>query len=264
MSVYLTPTHSKGVLLGAADTLHDGHRHLLGFQPAPSPVERYVLLHVPAETLTEESFLSTAHAPNCLWDIAREVMHPLATWADDPAQGVGSDAEAQPPLVMPINSTADARRAFLQLPGQQAESLIPLLRWYETYAGGKWRFVLARFGPGAQQPLLVRYTPLDPGEIFVPGLVSHKGLPPVVGERSADKRLIVTVGIVGKTSGALVRYSDKLDGLTTLLPSHAMGLIDGWDRDPGYALNSDYWFGLPDVAEGLFHDELLSVARRDR
>ena len=120
--------------------------------------------------------------------------------------------------------------------------------WYP-----KWTFALCCFNAreaAEGAPMVWWYEPLNPDELFFPGLDAHSGQPPVLGARvDVDHALAVSTETM-KVS-ADVRYRDKIaPEVAAYLPRRVLGThLDG--KMP----NGDFVFKKSDVEAGHFRPE---------
>ena len=252
-------------------------RHLLGYQNSAISYSgpNCMLLHVPMKgELRAANLIPTTHAPNFLRDMAKGLES-----LDPPMRGGSRGVTRSAPVVVKYgayevvlaSSASDIYDALeLVSPDKRPKINKTLLSWFDHNRPG-YGFVLPCFNNAvemANHPILVEYTPMDPERLFVPGLESHDGTPPVLGSRNHPRDFKV---VFGSMLGAEVKegrfglddeylfthsvgYTDNLGNLRELLPKQIVGF-----RDENIGTNSDYWASVADVRRGLNYGSLFET-----
>lgn len=256
MCVSFAPAEFTGAIAFAGEV--DKHHHLLGYEnKAQSFVgPNCMLLHVPTDELTADSLLPTQHAKNFMkaLGIAASSMRPQTRGGM--SMTLGGDTLRSATFVrygaydvLLANSAADIPAALDQVdPMKRPRLNDELLHWYDQHFED-YSFILACFNNAvemANHPILVQYDPWDSSALFVPGLESHTGRPPVLGGRDHDRDFKVVFGSRFAEGGMYVHYGQDLGVLADLLPQRAVGF-----RDENYGSNVDYWADINDVRSDM-------------
>lgn len=250
------------------------HLHLLGYQNTAQSFDgpNCMLLHVPTASLAAGNLIGTQHVPSFLKDMAAQV--PSLRPAAKGLRYGGSRSLGLPkPVVVKYgafeivlaNSASDIVPALGQVSQAKRPVITGLLSdlaaWYDQQFPS-YSFILACFNNSeevANHPILVQYQPMEPDRLFVPGLESHTGLPPVLGGRGDHFRdfkvvfgsLLATE--VGRAYG--VRYTDRQLGvLEDLLPHKVVGF-----HDEMVGTNNDYWAPIDAVRRGVSGRSLFEL-----
>ena len=269
MCVSMAPAEFKGAIAFGGEV--DESLHLLGYQNSAQSLSgpNCMLLHVPTAELTADNLVPTTAVPNFMEDMGRRV---YALWT---FRGGMTSRSAMEPVVVHYgayeivlaSSAKDVPSALERIsPAKRPVINDELLAWFDKQRPN-YSFALPCFNNDVEQvqhPILIKYVPTDPTKIFVPGLESHSGRPPVIGGRDHPRDFKVVFGsrlattYSGRVPGhslndmRTVTYRDDLGELRDLLPSQVVGF-----RDNNVGTNSDYWASAQDVRDGLNYDELF-------
>lgn len=275
MCVAMDRADFKGAIAFGGEVSRE--RHLLGYQNSAISYSgpNCMLLHVPMKgRLTAANLIPTTHAPNFLQDMAKSLES-----LDPPLRGSrgvrtlrNSTASIVPygacDMVL-ANSASDIYDALEFVdPEKRPKANETLLSWFDHRRPG-FGFLLPCFNNNVEEfkhPILVEYTPKNPDMLFVPGLESHNGRPPVLGDRGHPRDFKVVFGSLlgeqvndtGENDDHVytypVNYTDNLGALGQLLPKQVVGF-----RDENVGTNSDYWASVSDVRRGLNYGTLFET-----
>lgn len=264
MCVSFAPAEFTGAIAFGGEV--DEHTHLLGYEnKAQSFVgPNCMLLHVPTDELTADSLIPTQHAPGFMKSLGDAVSSLRPAMRGMTLGSVGTRGVTFVQYgaydVLLANSAADIPAALDQVnPAKRPVLNEALLHWYDQNFDG-YSFILACFNNSietANHPILVKYRPWDSSSLFVPGLESHTGEAPMLGQRDHWRDFKVVFG--SRLAGdyeypRTVRYTENLGELADLLPEYAVGF-----RDENYGSNSDYIAGIEDVRSGLNGSDLFKT-----
>ena len=235
--------------------------HLLGYQNSAKSYSgpNCMLLHVPTAELTANSLVPTESAPRFMEDMSNKI-YELLTF-----RGISSRGMSEPIVVqygayevVLAGSAKDVPSALERVsPAKRPAINDELLVWYDAHFPS-FAFILACFNnevEEANHPILVKYRPNNPEKLFVPGLESHSGRPPVLCGRDHPRDFKVVFGskLSGDTGTSVsyhgsqtVEYRDDLGELRELLPTKVVGF-----QDNNVGVNADYWAFTQDIRNGL-------------
>lgn len=262
MCVSMAPAEFNGAITFGGEVTPE--LHLLGYQNSSQSFvgPNCMLLHVPTRRLTARDLVPTWDAPSFMKDMG-ETIHTLAPQSR--GLSMGGQFRSAPIVVqygsyeiVLASSAGDIPSALAQVSAAKRPVInTELLNWYDRNFDG-YSFILACFNNAdekANHPILVKYQPTDPTHLFVPGLESHDGRPPIIGGREHPRDFKVIFGSRLATPNASlnsVRYTDELGALATLLPQRVVGF-----RDEGQGANADYSVKVDDVRSGMDYYELF-------
>jgi hypothetical protein len=254
----MAPAEFKGAIAFGGEVNTD--LHLLGYQNSAQSYAgpNCMLLHVPTAELTANSLIPTTADREFMNDMGKQV-HSLMPQSRGMTFRGGGDYAPKAVVVqygayeiVLANSAGDIPEALERVsPAKRPVINSELLSWYDRNFPFH-SFILACFNnvvEEATHPILVRYTPMDPTTIFVPGLESHSGQPPILGGRDHERDFKVVFGsrlAVESSRVQPVRYTTPLSPLRHLLPTSVVGF-----RDEGLGTNSDYIARVEDVRSGV-------------
>jgi len=261
----MAPAEFNGAIAFGGEVTSD--LHLLGYQNSSRSFvgANCMLLHVPTRVLTEQSLVPTWGTPNFMKDMGKTVGS--LTSLSRGGGTMGMQFRSTPIVVQYGNyeivlasSASDIPDALERVSAAKRPMINrDLLSWYDRNFDG-YSFILACFNNADEKPnhpILVRYQPTDSTHLFVPGLESHDGRPPIIGSREHPRDFKVVFGSRLATPNASlnsVRYTDELGALATLLPQQVVGF-----RDEGEGANADYKVSVDHVRQGMNHFNLFAT-----
>jgi hypothetical protein len=262
----MAPAEFKGAIAFGGEV--NENLHLLGYKNSAQTYAgpNCMLLHVPTAELTVNSLISTTTDREFMDDMGKRV-HSLMPQTRGMSFRGGGDFIPKAVVVqygayeiVLANSARDIPEALERVsPAKRPAINSELLDWYDRHFP-LYSFILACFNNTAEEanhPILVQYTPMDPTTIFVPGLESHSGQPPVLGGRDHARDFKVVFGsrLAEQNSRVpSVRYTNPISPLRSLLPTSVVGF-----RDEGFGTNSDYIARVEDVRRGVNHVPLFET-----
>lgn len=224
-----------------------------------SPGPNAMLLHFPAQEMSQKNFEGTSHSEHILADMREAIApKPQALPVDFAPMGpVAAAAQAVEIFgrgIYTVVLARDARAipsALEQIPvHKRIAPNQPLFDFYADHFPG-YPIALCCFDNQEARdadPLLMWYRPLDPDHFVLPALDSHTGAVPDLNEEvEVDHWLILGSDEMPEHVGVPVRYSDRhmRTRVRLLLPSRVIGT-----HMQGKMRNGDFALRYQDVLRG--------------